>query len=91
MSLEYCNGLALGGYTDWRLPNKKELESIVDYTTSLPAMNAVFTGPYASLVTYYWSSTSFFNDPYRAWHVHFAKGSVSYSSKTGPYSARCVR
>ncbi len=26
----YCKSLALGGYTDWRLPTRKELETIYD-------------------------------------------------------------
>ncbi len=31
-ALEYANKFKLGGYSDWRLPNAKELQSIVDYT-----------------------------------------------------------
>jgi len=31
-ALEYSENLELAGYTDWRLPNAKELQSIVDYS-----------------------------------------------------------
>ena len=31
-ALEYCEDLAFAGHTDWRLPDAKELQSIVDYT-----------------------------------------------------------
>lgn len=31
-ALAYCENLEWAGYTDWRLPNAKELQSIVDYT-----------------------------------------------------------
>jgi hypothetical protein len=33
-ALAYAEGLTLGGYDDWRLPNAKELQSIVDYSRS---------------------------------------------------------
>jgi hypothetical protein len=33
-ALEYAETLTVGGYDDWRLPNAKELQSIVDYTRS---------------------------------------------------------
>ncbi|MBN1178305.1 MAG: DUF1566 domain-containing protein [Anaerolineae bacterium] len=60
------------GYSDWRLPNAKELQSIVDYgrspdTTNSAAINPLFN---ATLITneagqpdyaYYWSSTTHAN------------------------------
>ncbi len=33
-ALEYCEDLGLAGSDDWRLPNAKELQGIVDYTRS---------------------------------------------------------
>lgn len=46
-ALAYAEALELGGYSDWRLPNAKELQSIVDYsrspqTTSSPAIDPIF-------------------------------------------------
>jgi hypothetical protein len=46
-ALKYADSLKLGGYTDWRLPNAKELQSIVDYTrspqtTNSPAIDPIF-------------------------------------------------
>ena len=47
-SLAYSESLELAGHTDWRLPNAKELQSIVDYsrspqTTNSPAIAPIFS------------------------------------------------
>ncbi len=47
-ALEYAENFTLAGFSDWRLPNAKELQSIVDYTRSpdttySPAINPVFS------------------------------------------------
>ena len=39
-ALEYCKNLELAGSTNWRLPNVKELQSIVDYTKSPSTSNS---------------------------------------------------
>jgi hypothetical protein len=74
-ALAYAENLTLAGHTDWRLPNAKELQSLVDYTrspntTSSPAIDPLFsctsisdpngnTGQYG----YYWSSSPLQDGP----------------------------
>ncbi len=54
----YCTQLSLEGAT-WRLPNVKELESIVDETTYDPAIDtAVFLNKPSGSELYFWSSTT---------------------------------
>ena len=68
-TISYCENLALAGHDDWKLPDAKELHSVVDYsrspdTTSSPAINAIFnsTGITNEAGTSdfgaYWSSTT---------------------------------
>ena len=58
------------GYSDWRLPNAKELQSIVDYTrapaiTHTPAIDPIFqtTKLDSSEYPYFWSSTTHLDGP----------------------------
>jgi len=88
-AISYCEALTLGGNDDWRLPNKKELLSIVDYNTYNPAINSVFQN-----TTYYnyWSSTIYASNTNYAWSVDFYDGDTSYESKTSTSRyVRCVR
>lgn len=68
-ALSMCESDTTAGYTDWRLPNVKELQSLVDYsrspdTTSSAAIDEVFnTTSFTNEegetdYGYYWSSTT---------------------------------
>ena len=88
-ALSYCEGLPLGGHTDWRLPNIKELESINDDTRYNPAIDtSFFPGAYASG---YWSSTTYAYYPNNAWSVYFYVGNGNWDGKNGSYYVRCVQ
>ena len=89
-SKNICGELRTGAYSDWRLPSKKELITIVDYSIPYPGptINPVFTNTHASN---YWSSTTGAYDPSNAWYVNFYYGSVSYYSKYNTIYVRCVR
>ncbi|MBS4098995.1 MAG: DUF1566 domain-containing protein [Sulfuricella sp.] len=79
------------GYSDWRLPNKNELESIVNLAAGNPAIDAT-TFPHTPTGTYFWSATSYAPDPLnKAWGVFFNAGSPYPAGKSGSNHVRLVR
>lgn len=50
-AVDYCNGMNAGagthGYTDWRLPNVREMQSLVDYGRVNPGLPAGY--PFTNL------------------------------------------
>ena len=57
----YCQNLNLAGNSSWRLPNIKQLVSIVDYTRENPAIDeTIFPSTKNDA---YWSSTSSASNP----------------------------
>jgi len=85
-ALAYCENLELAGHKDWRLPNKNELQSIVDYNRYNPSVDPVF---YNTSSNRYWSSTSGATDA--AWRIGFQDGFVGGSSKWSAFYVRAVR
>ncbi|MBU0680656.1 MAG: DUF1566 domain-containing protein [Proteobacteria bacterium] len=72
-------------YTDWRLPNIRELESLVDLGQGNPALPSghPFTGVVSS---YYWSSSSVETMPNFAWNLNCNNGIVSSNGKVAATS-----
>ncbi|HEY6168977.1 MAG TPA: DUF1566 domain-containing protein, partial [Verrucomicrobiae bacterium] len=89
-ALNYCEGLVLGSFQDWRLPNIKELESLNDETLASPSIDTNFF-PGAKSARY-WSSTTQFGHATNAWWNEFINGITSYEgTKTTNYWVRAVR
>jgi len=88
-AITVCEKLSLGRYSDWRLPNVKELRSIVDSGTYAPAIYAGYFPNTQS--NSYWSSTTYVASPDAAWHVNFWHGEVAGSLKGNALFVRCVR
>jgi hypothetical protein len=73
-ALSYCENLSYAGHSDWRLPNAKELHSIVDYSrtplvTNSPAIDSLFlctsfNNPEGNQnYGYYWTSSPLQDGP----------------------------
>jgi hypothetical protein len=91
-AIAYCENLVVppSTYTDWRLPNSKELRSIIDNSQWNPAID--WTAFPNTNSTYYWTSTEYEGDPVGAWYVTFSYGGVTSHGKTGgSHDVRCVR
>jgi hypothetical protein len=75
-------------YTDWRVPNIKELQSLIDYGHTSPAMPEKYEDAFTQDSVknyYYWSSTTNLNNPYSsAWAVYMVTGLVTGQSKSNP-------
>jgi hypothetical protein len=85
----YCSGLVLGGFSDWRLPSKLELESLVDDTRGDPAIDTLaFPGTPAAL---FWTSTTSADSVESAWYVAFGSGYSLTADVSMLLHARCVR
>ena len=90
-----------GGFCDWRLPTRFELETILDLGNLNPAVPAVFntnctagctvTTCSCTRSSYYWSSSTYRANPTYAWFVYFDNGYVGYYDKTDFRFVRAVR
>jgi hypothetical protein len=95
------------GHSDWRMPNVKELQSIVNFGKLSPALSAEFNddecAQHCTVETCscngtrgYWSSTSHAEDsdnrdPGLAYSVTFANGTTGWHIKNAELNVRAVR
>lgn len=94
--LKNLNDGNFAAHHDWRLPSLTELQSLADYTTWAPAVDALFSTPTpcptgCTVLTcsctaqdYYWSSTQYAEQPSSVWAVGFGYGdTASYDGTVG--------
>jgi hypothetical protein len=94
-------GSGFAGHKDWRLPNLKELLSIVNYENAIPSVSPEFnTGCTAGCTVLNcsctgaastWTSTTYQPLPGLAWAIDFSDGSVSKPPKGNIPFVRAVR
>ena len=86
---QYCDALELEGRTDWRVPSRIELVSLVDFTR-LPSIDQEAFPDTAN--DYFWASSPVAGAPALAFSVYFGAG-LTAVAQTGGSSAhvRCVR
>lgn len=78
------------GFTDWRLPNRRELRSLMSHQARQPALPPGH--PFENLfLGWYWSSTSAAINPAYAWYVHLEGARMFYGRKEQYYLFLPVR
>ena len=89
-AVEQMNRDRMFGFSDWRMPKRHELFSLVSHARVNPALPAghpfthVFPG-------YYWTATPCARFPRQAWYVHLGGGRVFKGMKAGSYMVWPVR
>jgi len=76
---DQANANSLGGYADWRVPNARELWSIVDISEDNPTINTTVFPSTPALP--YWATTERTDTATRAMCVYFSFGIIGGSTK----------
>ncbi|MCG6860242.1 MAG: DUF1566 domain-containing protein [Chromatiaceae bacterium] len=78
------------GFQDWRLPNRRELRSLISHQTKRPALpeDHPFVNVFAG---WYWTSTSAATSPAHAWYVNMDGGRMFYGGKDQSFLVWPVR
>jgi hypothetical protein len=81
-AINYSENLSLAGHNDWRLPNIRELHTIVDYNQYQPPID---TDYFPDTVSWdpYWSATTNASDTGKAFCINFVDGGGTYNNKLG--------
>jgi hypothetical protein len=88
-ALVYANDLSLANFSDWRLPNIKELQSLNDESLFKPSFNKTF---FTGIISgNFWSVTTLIQSTGKAWDINVDYGIVSYNDKTLKENIICVR
>ena len=79
-AVQELNAQSYAGRTDWRLPNRRELRSLVSHGHARPALPQGH--PFSGVVqNWYWTSTTSAMHTAYAWYVHLAGARMFYGRK----------
>lgn len=100
-ALAYASSLRLAGHSDWRLPNAKELQSIVDYSRAPSATDPAKRGPAIDPIfactapdSWCWTSTTHVDGGYGGFAAYVCFGAGwgrMFGKKMDVHGAGCQR
>jgi len=86
----HLNGERIHGHSDWRLPNRCELRSLLSHQTKRPALPQ--DHPFANVFPgWYWTSTTAVISPSHAWYVNMDGRRMFYGGKDQSFMVWPVR
>jgi len=85
--IAYLNGIGYDGHADWRLPNRDEIRSLVNFGQAANEtwLNNVSQGFSNVVALYYWTSTSYAGSTGNAWRVSMNNGTTAFVAMTTNY------
>jgi len=89
-AVDYANQSTYAGFDDWRLPNMREMRSLLHYgrDTAVWLKGVGFTELENAG---YWTSTTYYYSTGSAWYVHLVEGVSYFASKSSSYHVLLVR
>lgn len=88
-ALNKAEQLTFAGFADWRLPNKNELNSIIELSCQMPAINSDIFPATGSIS--YWTSSPYDDLESHVWTINFYDGTIFAKDANQGIAARFVR
>ncbi len=89
--IQALNSANFGGHSDWRLPSREELRSLVDYSIPYPGPTIDVSYFPNCVSSNYWSSTALASYEDYAWDVNFSYDGDHYYYRSAGRYVRAVR
>lgn len=85
------NSANLGGHSDWRLPNRKELLTLLNIESTNNSTWLISQGFAGIVNNYYWSSSTLKVNTTQAWALYMQSRILSFTLKTNTFYVMAVR